>query len=406
MAPISSPPLATHEAADPGWSPPDNRFIPIRACDLTQALASDAARFGLDSDTVAEFANVLKQVIDRETDLFEHKLADTYAKFNPDRETRALGEDCVAKEHEYETLCDLLALLLDKANYEELDDVQIAHAVMRAKTRNLAVRVDPKRVEFLRLWIRGRGETAKRERCRWKPWRQQEVTVPVFKRLVVMTRLKGDCHVILKLFKDIPEAEAEALLPHAEVTMSLWDRLKLLGTGAGTLGVTVSKLLKIAIGFAALWKLAWILLIGAATLGVRAMLGYRNARLNRDWQRTRHLYFQNLGNNASALQLLLAKVKQEEFKEALVGYLFRQLSAAGSTTPVGTTQLCDRIEEYLRERFDVEVDFDMSDADQKLRRLGLCESGDIDRVLPIESAIEVLKQRDHPTTTGQAVLIS
>lgn len=399
MPPTTSATLATNETADPGWSPPDNRFLPIRACDLTQALADDATRFGLDTSSVLEFAAVLQQVIDRETTAFERKLTDAYAKFNPDRETRTLGSGCALEGHEYETLCNQLALLLDKANYEELDDVQIAQAVLRAKTRNLAVRVDPNRVEFLRLWIRGRGDCAKRERCRWKPWRHQDVQVPVFKRLVVMTRLKGDCHVMLKLFKDIPEAEAEALLPHAEVTMSLWDRIKLLGSGAGTLGVTVSKLLKIAIGFAALWKLAWILLIGAATLGVRAALGYRNARLNRDWQRTRHLYFQNLGNNASALQLLVAKVKQEEFKEALVAYLFRHAQSA-----VGPVAVCDVVESYFRDRFEVEVDFDMSDADDKLQKLGLCNLQESCGVLPVETAIDMLRQREYHVATHQSLL--
>ncbi len=217
-----------------------------------------------------DFANALEQVIDRETGTFERRLSDAYARFNPDRDTCPVDEDPRLTDDDYALLNTQLGFLLDKANYEELDDVQIAKAVMRARTRNLSVRVDPSRVELLRIWVRGRGEVTKVERCRWRPWRTESFEVPIFKRLVVVARLKGEPHVLLKLFKDIPEAEAEALLPHAEVMMSLWDRIKLLGTGAGTLGITVSKVLKIAIGFAALWKLAWILLIGLATLGIRS----------------------------------------------------------------------------------------------------------------------------------------
>ena len=239
---------------------------------------------------------------------------------------------------------------------------------------------------MLRIWVRGRGATTKLERRAWRPWQADEIEVPLFKRLVVVTRLKGEPHVILKLFKDIPEAEAEALLPHAEVTMSLWDRIKLLGTGAGTLGITVTKLTKIAIGFAALWKLAWILLIGLATVSVRAAFGYRNARINRNWQRTQHLYFQNLGNNASALQLLVAKVKQEEFKEVLLGYLFSQPSCGADNSV-----LRDRVEAYLQERFGVEVDFDVDDATGKLERLGLCANVDASDVRSIGEATEILQ---------------
>jgi hypothetical protein len=378
--------LASRPAGDSAWSRPDNRFVPLRACDLAAVLAADASRFGANVQQVRDFASALEQVIDRETGTFERRLTDAYARFNPDRDTRPLDGASPPSQEDYEVLNSQLGFLLDKANYEELDDVQIAQAVMRARTRNLSVRVDPSRVELLRIWVRGRGTTTKCERCRWRPWRTESFDVPVFKRLVVVARLKGDPHVILKLFKDIPEADAEALLPHAEVMMSLWDRIKLLGTGAGTLGITVSKILKIAIGFAALWKLAWILLIGLATLGIRSALGYRNARINRNWQRTQHLYFQNMGNNASALQLLVAKVKQEEFKEVLLAYFFSQPNCESGALP-----LCERIERYLRERFGVEVDFDIADAESKLHRLRLIAENRCDSVLPVEEAIAVLR---------------
>lgn len=412
--PAPAPPLAMPESTDESphesWSRPDDRFIPIRACDLAHQLAVDAAKFGLEPAAVREFAAALEEVIDRETGTFERRLADAYARFNPDRDTQSAADLEPATPDEYELLCTQLAYLLDKANYEELSDVEIAQAVLRAGTRNLSVRVDPNRIEFLRLWVRGRGETTKRERCRWRPWRHQDIKVPVFKRLMVVARLKDESYVRLKLFKEIPEAEVEALLPHAEVMMSLWDRIKLLSTGAGTVGITVSKLLKIAIGFAALWKLAWILLIGIATLGVRSALGYRNARMNRDWQRTRHLYFQNMGNNASALQLLVATVKQEEFKEVLLGYVIshRAKSEAAEEAddlpqPTPST-LCEQVEQYLCERFDVEVDFDIADAEDKLTRLGLRSADESSDILSIDQAIRLLRGRGDASATAARML--
>ncbi len=382
----SSTSLASHTTGDSGWSRPDNRFVPIRASDLCQVLARDSARFSATHEQVLEFSRALEQVIDREIDAFERQLTDAYARFNPDRDTRPL-DDAGPCDEEYSVLNTQLGHLLDKANYEELNDVQIAQAVMRARTRNLTVRVDPDRVEFLRVWVRGRGETSKVQRCPWKPWHMDTIRVPIFKRLVVVARLKGEPHVILKLFKDIPEAEVEALLPHAEVTMSLLDRIKLLGSGAGTVGITISKVLKIAIGFAALWKLAWILLIGLGTLALRSALGYRNARINRNWQRTQHLYFQNLGNNASALQLLVAKVKQEEFKEALLAFLFSHCQQV-----TDGAKLCDRIEQYLQEEFSVEIDFDIADASEKLNRLGLRIDKGTANVPSIEVATQVLRE--------------
>ncbi|WP_442485053.1 DUF3754 domain-containing protein [Aeoliella sp. SH292] len=385
--PDPSPTLATMDSADSGWSRPDDRFIPVRACDLSRRLASDVASYGLDPEAFRQFALALEDVIDRETGTFERRLGDAYARFNPDRDTQPPYDFEPPAPGDYEILRAQIDFLLDKANYEELSDVEITRAVLKAKSRNLTVRVDPSRVEFLRLWVRGRGETTRRQRCAWRPWKHEVVEVPLYKRLVVLARLKNDPHVILKLFKDIPEADVEALLPHAEVTMSLWDRIKLLSTGAGTLGVTVSKLLKIAIGFAALWKLAWILLIGLGTLGIRAALGYRSARINRDWQRTRHLYFQNMGNNASALQLLVAKVKQEEFKETLLIYV----ACHALDSSAGSQALCDWIELYLAEQFDAKVDFDIKDAQRKLEKLGLRPAGEGAEVLSVGDATAVLR---------------
>lgn len=386
------------ESTDEPWSRPDDRFIPVRASDLVHHLAHDAARFGLDADAVRSFAGALGEVIDRETGTFERRLADAYARFNPDRDTLTAADLEPATPDEYELLCTQLAYLLDKANYEELSDVEIAQAVLRAGTRNLSVRVDPTRIEFLRLWIRGRGETTKRERCRWRPWQHQETKVSVFKRLMIVARLKDESYVRLKLFKEIPEAEVEALLPHAEATMSLWDRIKLLGTGAGTLGVTV---MKIAVGFAAIWTLAKILLVGIATLGIRSALGYRNARINRDWQRTRHLYFQNMGNNASALQLLVATVKQEEFKEVLLGYV---LSHSGEAETPQPPTLCEHVEQYLHDQFGVDVDFDIADAEGKLARLGLRGEEQDSVILPIDQAIDLLRGRGTGSTTSARML--
>ena len=377
--------------------------MPIRASDLTQALVDDAQRFGCTSDALLQFAGALQDVIDQETGAFERQLADTYGRFNPDRETRPQGDAGPPDVADYELLHTQLAYLLDKANYEELDDVQIEQAVLRAKSRNLKVRVHPDRVDFLEVWVRGRGETAKFERSVWRPWRTERVKVPVFKRMVVVARLKDDPHVVLKLFKEIPEADVEALLPHAEVTMSMLDRVKLLGSTAGTIGLTITKVAKLMAAVAALWYLTWIVAVGVATLGVRAVLGYRNARINRDWQRTQHLYFQNLGNNASALQLLVATVKQEEYKEALLAYLFQHAQRVNADRSPGS-DLRQEIEQYLRDRFKVEVDFDIDDAEAKLTRLGLRHPRHIAELTPIEEAISRLQQLHRRTGTAARIL--
>lgn len=392
-----SPPLQqTAASSQGGWSRPDDRYLPLQTDDLTAILIESASELRCSPGAIEEFAAVLKEVIQQETSAFAELLAGEYAKFNPDRETKLVGEAIATGDDSHTALHTQLAYLLDKANYDRLDEVQIEQAVLQAKSRNLKVRVHPDRVDFLEVWVRGRGETTKLERSFWRPWQMLAQSVPVFKRMVVVARLKNNPQVVIKLFKDIPESDVEALLPHAEVTMSLLDRVKILGSTAGTLGLTISKVLKLMAALAALWYLTWIVVLGAATLGIRAVLGYRNARINRDWQRTQHLYFQNLANNSSALQLLIETVKQEEYKEVLLGYLFSHAAgikaSASDSSLLDVGQLRSDIEAFIKQRFNVRVDFDMPDAEAKLDRLGLCYSDSAAEVIPVVEAISRLRQ--------------
>jgi hypothetical protein len=381
---------AVAQDADEGWERPDDRFIPLRPADLAQRLTGEAFGFGMDGDDFLAVAHALEVALDTESAMVQRSVTNDYARFNPDRDTLAAEHESTAPtELEFDGLYAQIAYLLDKANYQRLSDVQIEQAVLRASRRSLHVRVHPDRVLFLEVWIRGRATSQKEERLKWRPWKHRKVTIDLFRRMVVVARLKDSTHVVLKLFKDIPEADVEALLPHAEVTMTLMDRAKLFATGAGTLGVTASKVLNLVLGLAALTKLLWILALGLGTICVRTILGYRRAHIDRDWQRTKHLYFQNLGNNASVLQLLVATVKQEELKETMLAYLFCHGSANQWRD---STQLCNAIEDWLSAKVEVRVDFDISDALEKLDRLDLfADRGELRTVSPAQAVSRLAK---------------
>lgn len=378
---------------DRDWDRPDDRFLPLRATDLVKSLVARAEKFNLTSDQVQRLAENLQHLFDQEVGSVERRLMDRYAPFNPDRDTAPRGTQEAADDRAYEEFHDYLAYLLDKANYEQLNDVQIEQAVLQARSRRLSVRVDPDRVERLEVWIRGQGTSHVAWRPWWSPWRIEYEEVPIFRRLVIVARLKGLPHVIIKAFKEIPESDVKALLPHAEVTMSLIDRIKLFGTSAGTLGLMITKLVKLLATFAAIWYLAWIVLLGLATLGVRALLGYRHARTRRDWQRTRHLYFQNLGNNASALQMIVATLKQEELKETLLAYLFcvsPPMPSEGEESADTERNIQQEIEHFLQEEYGMQIKFDWPDAEQKLATLDLWRNQSQHEVYSINHAIERL----------------
>ena len=379
--------LAHDPTADVEWHRLDDRFVPIRACDLITALADDGPRFGFEPDAFRAVADAIQNVIEQETAAFERALADLYAAFNPDRDTRALVEGRTPQARA--ELDQLLAYLLEKANFEHLSDTEIEAAVHAANTYGLRVRLHPERVEQLAIWVRGRG-SIERDRRTWRhPVRGESRTLEVFRRIVVATQLRDDPHVLIKLFKDIPIEDVEALLPHAEIEMSWRDRIMFISGGAGTLGTTATKVFKLVASFTALSKLLWVVLFGAALLTYRTFMGYRRARSNRDSQRTRHLYYQNLGNNGAALHTLLSMAAQEELKEAVLAYAFCHQPGVQFWTP---ESLADRVAEYLKQRFDLSIAFDAPDAIETLTRLNLWRDTVALRVIPCEEAARRLRK--------------
>lgn len=368
----------------------DNRFVPVCLRDLLEALCEDEHRFGADAAALGEFAAGLRDVIDQEAAAVEHHISELYALFDPDRETLPQHDLRAARSKEaYRSLNDWLAYLLDKANFVELTGVQIEAAVKAASAHGFKVRIHPDRVTRLAIWVRGRGKRSFWRRTLAHPIAGETFRVEVYRRLVVVVQLKDDPHVIVKMFKDIPQADIEALLPHAEIEMNAFDRLMMLGGAGGAAGTTGMKVFGMLAQVVALSKLFWVLAVGLGTVAVRSFFGYRRARQTRDWQRTRHLYYQNLSNNASAIHRLIGMIAEEELKEAVLAYAF----CRAIDDPVrDEVAFRTRIELFLRTRFNALVQFDVPDALETLTRLDLWTDRAAFEVVPPAVAIERLRR--------------
>lgn len=368
---------------------PDDRFLPLRVEDLVAAISADERRFGPGAAATPAVARAMREVIEQESAGFAQALEERYASFNPDRDTILLNSVAAARTPAgYGDLLGRLRYLLTKANFEELDDVQIDAVVRIACSHGLRIRLNPERVEALMVWVRGRGELMRRHRTWRSPIRGRPQLTEVYRRLVFIARLRDDPHVLIKMFKEIPVEDVEALLPHAEVETTWWDHLTALGGGTGPMWTTTTKLLG-AGALVALGQAIWVVLLGLGMVAWRLVVGYRRVRQERSAQRTRNLYFQNLTNNAGAIGTLASMISQEELKEALVLYA----TCAGLAEPPDSEQaVARRIATFLRERFNVRATFDLLDAVRTLRRLGLWLDEERFRVAPCEAAVQRLHE--------------
>lgn len=369
----------------------DDRFIPIRAEDLAELLAADA-KFGVAAATMREVAESMTLIIDQEIGAFERRLAHAYAPLNPDRDT-VLVDASLAGEGtgEAEHVMAMLGNLMWQANFEEMDEAQVVAAVEAANTRGMKIKLDPDLVAALRVWARGHGLIKQMRRPLLKPWRKEEVEVPVLKRLVVAIQMRDNPNLYIKMFKEIPIRDLEALMPHARVKMGPKEMLTLTASGGGAVWTIATKI--ITTGLAAAGQLLYVLAAPLVMLSWKTFSSYRRAIKDRDSERTRNLYYQNLANNASAIHMLTTVVAQEEVKEALVGYAFcHLLGSEPSEEPVTRERLDEAAERYLGERLGVPVNFDMPDAVETLDRFGLWEDRDAMRVVPPDRALAILEQ--------------
>ena len=210
---------------------------------------------------------------------------------------------------------------------------------------------------------------------------------------MIIASLKTDEHIFVRLFKDIPVRDIEALLPHARVKMNRRDAFLMVGGGAGAAWSVATKLAVASV--AAVTNLLWLLAIPLAGLSWKLFTGYRRAIKDRDSNRARHLYFQSLGNNRSAIHMLASMICEEEIKEAVLLYIFCTEEAQQHLKPESIHDVDRMIQNYLEERIDVSVDFDVTDAVETLDRLELWSNRANLRVLSFSQAIA--KLADHWT---------
>lgn len=344
-------------------SPIDDRFLPVRIEALVDAIDADPAHFGEVAGWAQKIARGLERVVAQEVGELHRHLDRLYAPANPDLD--ALAEPNPPGDRGGPMLHTAIEYLLHRASFERLSDVGVRAAIRAGGASGLRVRVRPERVERLSLHVRGRGVATIRRVDRRRPWRRYDLEWPVYTRLAVVAQLKGEAGLRLKLFRDIPMADVEALLPHAEATMTMLDRAMVFGAGAGSLG----SLGKVVFGGAATTgALAIPMAVGLGGMAVRSFVGYRRKKRQRTSHRTQHLYEKNLANNAAVLHTLCRMIALEESKAAVLGYA---LLASGKAR-ADDLEPCARA--YLGARFKASCRFDAGLALGTLDRLGLLEA--------------------------------
>ena len=384
-------------------APPREHYIPLRPADLIQKLADEPAVTIFEREQFRELCRLIEATLHHEFRSRLEELKTAYAPFDPDSDAAKLP---VLRDDDRTARCrrlfDRFDTLLTRANYRRLTREELEAAVKSPHHSGLKLHLDLSVFERLEVYVRGGCELPFRQRSWQNAWREEIRLIPAYRRLAVIFRLRETSPltdpidtraVVLKLFKDIPEQDIETLLPGTNIHIGLFEQAKIFVPTLSGIGLTLFKLLKGAavVAFAGLYGLVAFLglISGAIGYGVRSFYSYLRTREKHQLCLTRHLYFQNLDNNAGVIYHLLAEAEEQEFREiVLAWWLLWRGDQAGATA----RQLDAAGETWLRERCGIEVDFEISDALAKLRRLGLANSSATGRwrAVTIETALETL----------------
>ena len=215
----------------------------------------------------------------------------------------------------------------------------------------------------------------------------------------------------MKIFKEVACDKLEYLLPDGTIKMSKYDMMFLGGSVAAGSALVGLRSLPMLDSYQLHWM--WAGLGLAALAGGRAWVGYRNKRNKYLASLAATLYFKTVANNRGVLTLLADRAVDEEFKEALLAYVFllsppnrRGVPGTAHTAspPVRPTspELRARVEGWLGGWFGLRgVQFDVDDALDKLGELGILRRH-TDGTLSVLSLPETMQLLPRPALQWRA----
>ena len=371
-----------------------HRFIPFRFSQLQQFCAKQIA-----VDQQASFDECSRLIAAIFHQRFHQKLEalkDSYAPENPDLDTLAIEGFGTNKTD----FVSLLSDLLNKANYEQVTQADISHALEEESLFKVKLEVDFE--EFDEFLLFSRGESVRTETLvSLFGLRKKPLDFINYERVVIYIKYKPQewfdvnnrqadffkpGSSIIKLFQNVPRADLEMLFPNTQVRMKLIDKLIIgvpaaVGGGvmiATKLGSTLL-LLSAAIGFYLGVSDNHVELDQAALIALAAGLGtfggflwrefnkFKNRKLRFMQTLTENLYYKNLDNNQGVIHQLIDSAEEEECKEVVLGYFMLLQNPAG----LNSKQLDKAIEQWFVDELNTPLDFEIEDSLGKLIGLEL-----------------------------------
>lgn len=399
------------------------RFIPFRKQDIidmcSQELTDEDAKLSFQ-----QFCQLLSSVIHFDYHELLESLKNNYAPFDPNADTKQLKKLSLAEREQCQTaFADNFANILNAANFEKVTEQDLQEALTEESLFKVRLEVEFDDFEQVVFYRRGESQVNETVTSLWG-LRKQTVSFTNYDRVAVYITFKDKAYfakkkkstlgyepssTIIKLFQNVPKADLEMLFPNSEVRMRPIDKV-IIGASAmvGGTVVLVTKLGASILILSALFAF-WLGLRSESVamtqqhfisfgLGMAVFTGFifkewskfKNRKIKFMKALSDNLYFKSLDNNAGVFHTLIDSAEEEDFKEALLAYTFLLKNKQGLTK----ADLDNKIEAWFLSKYNCQLDFEISDALDKLERMQLVIlEGETYRALSLVQAKKHLDKR-------------
>jgi hypothetical protein len=257
-------------------------------------------------------------------------LIESYTFVDPDREELESSFESrlpgLSSRVSIKELVESSQEMLEQANYRRLTPSEIFQALRTATAWGAKLRIRFSDYKRLRVYARGDGIGVRQARRWYRLFRKVDSSVPIYRQLVVIfERFEGDGQLHLRMFKNIPHADVDMLLP-GTVKISWLDQGKI---GIPTLwgfSMTVTRLMRsmwllALLGAVEIFRAIWMYIaiaIAGVLYSVKLFFSYRHARNRQLLNVAQSLYFQTLSNNKGVLLRLKDEAEQQWLSQAMV----------------------------------------------------------------------------------------
>ena len=398
------------------------RYIPFRKHDIITMCAKELTK---DQQTsFKQLCELLASLIHFQYHGTLESLKNNYAPFDPNSDTRLIN----SVTDEQKALCQRdfakdFANVLNAANFEVITHQDLQDALNEESLFKVRLEVEFEDFEEVVFYRRGESQLTETITSFWG-LRKKPLHFTNYDRVAVFIRFKDKAYfesknklpmgfepssTIVKLFQNVPKADLEMLFPNSEVRMRPIDKV-IIGSSAliGGAVVLVTKLgasLLLLFALFAFWggfRDEAVTMTQQHFISLAIGIGVFGSFVFKEWSKFKNrkikfmkalsdnLYFKNLDNNAGVFHTLIDAAEEEDIKEALLAYTFLLKSKNG----LSAHALDEQIETWFKSKYQCELDFEISDALEKLERMHLVTcTNTLYNAVNLERAKAILDER-------------